>query len=659
MQLIEKALFSILQKDLKWVHTFVAQHLHTRSIIEHEWILKLLVKLSEEDKELVYTWLMEDFPHHFFEYTSLKEKNTSYACDILMKFSRVWTSEQFCDIEDRILGYHEPDELVTAKRRFERGKESKCMDFTPYWGNLQNELLPCLDSSRVKQKTKDLINVLHRRNETMQEEIYAKNHSFVSRNVRSPISDRSAKLSDAAWREILSTYDQDKRKKRGRYWSVDGIDSSPESFASSFQSAMSEKPERFLNIVMKLPSKIERCYIIAILQIIAQPAIFDRLPFETVVGVIRYFVETFDSESDVGIIQAFCEILKNNCCAEWPNDFYEQICFLAQSHPDPAPGQYHFTSRDDPDNATVQSLVNNSLNCIRGRAFYTISCILQKRPELEMMFLDTIQQGLKDCHPAVRYSLLNCLANIYSTKREQVCDWFRILLQKDIRFLKHPMVPYLVLFDFAEHSSFYCEAIEKAFDAADLDLVKISGIIAAALYKEKGAMENIIFRSSYTESQAEGLGIQLAYYATSPDTDCVKRALLYLLERCTKVPDSIFRKIFDEGNILRIDPEILEKVACKKLSSENCWMAVRTFKELNSSAFYKVREIVYLYCVELCSSYSGRMYSIIEDFPKVLLRLLDLPSLSEEERVKYLSLFDMAYKSSILTTHNLLKEMEK
>ena len=511
----------------------------------------------------------------------------------------------------------------------------------------------------MQPRTKVLISVLQRRAESIHRRSrYIKDRSFGVFAVHSPISDHTEKLSDAAWIKLLCTCDQKKKQAR-QHWYTDGKDSSPEQFALSFQNAMSAEPQRFLKIIKQLPNTIENCYIAAILRTIEEATVFNSLPFDELVSAIQYFSGDFDTESDMSVSTAFCEILRNHALTPWPANFYERLCFLARFHSNPSPEQYALTSHDDPNHSSSESLAGNSLNCVRGYAFYAISNVLKEHPDLETVFFDVLQQGLLDPHPAVRYSLMDCLCQVYSINQELACNWFCALLEQDIRVLSHPLAPYLVLCDFDRHHDLYQKAIGEAFESSDSDLAKKGAIIAAALYKEKNKMNELLFRNSYTADQLEGLGIQLGYYAWSTDSTHVKNALMYILNHCEKVPSSIFRECFDPKHILHVEPEIARSVIGKKLDSNGKSVILYVFKQLDSSAFYQLRGLIYLCCEKMCTCHDEQNYFVIRDIPELLFRLLDLPELTEQEIADYLSLFDVAYQHSAITTNDLLQKTQK
>ena len=157
VKLIQDSLQQLVQQDLPYVEKFIANHLHTESWLEHEWILKTLLLLPEQDAMLAYQWLMEKFPEHFLDITSPEERMTTYAAEVLKKFSPFWSDDQFDQMEQRIVSNRSPNMLEIARERF------KQKGYWPYWGGLQETLLPAMDPARSKSKA--LQAVLQRRKE--------------------------------------------------------------------------------------------------------------------------------------------------------------------------------------------------------------------------------------------------------------------------------------------------------------------------------------------------------------------------------------------------------------------------------------------------------------------------------------------------------------
>ena len=117
-KLIQDSLQQLVQQDLPYVEKFIANHLHTESWLEHEWILKTLLLLPEQDAMLAYQWLMEKFPEHFLDITSPEERMMTYAAEVLKKFSPFWSDDQFDQMEQRIVSNRSPNMLEIARERF-------------------------------------------------------------------------------------------------------------------------------------------------------------------------------------------------------------------------------------------------------------------------------------------------------------------------------------------------------------------------------------------------------------------------------------------------------------------------------------------------------------------------------------------------------------
>ena len=66
-----------------------------------------------------------------------------------------------------------------------------------------------------------------------------------------------------------------------------------------------------------------------------------------------------------------------------------------------------------------------------------------------------------------------------------------------------------------------------------------------------------------------------------------------------------------------------------------------------------------LYAIKMCVGPDKQSRFVIRDLPELLFRLLDLPELTEQERTDFLSLFDLAYQHSAITTNDLLQKTQK
>lgn len=265
VKLIQDSLQQLVQQDLPYVENFVVNHLHTVSWLEHEWILKTLLLLPERDATLAYQWLMEQFPEHFLDTTSPEERMMTYAAEVLKKFSPFWSDAQFDQMEQRVVSYHSPDMLENARDRF------SLKAYWPYWGSLQEALLPAMDPARSKSKA--LQAVLQRRKEQGFGDVWYKKGGLIeSYTVRSSIADHAEKLSDAAWIRLL-TSDMPHLSPRDtiqQHFRRPGLESSPREFARTLENFFVTEPLRLAGIAEKLPEQIDAHYSAAILNVFAK-----------------------------------------------------------------------------------------------------------------------------------------------------------------------------------------------------------------------------------------------------------------------------------------------------------------------------------------------------------------------------------------------------
>lgn len=112
-------------------------------LAEHEWILKTLLLLPERDATLAYQWLMEQFERS--EHNEPGRADDDLCGRGVEKVSPFWSDAQFDQMERRVVFYHSPDMLENARDRF------SLKAYWPYWGSLQEALLPAMGPAKQKQ----------------------------------------------------------------------------------------------------------------------------------------------------------------------------------------------------------------------------------------------------------------------------------------------------------------------------------------------------------------------------------------------------------------------------------------------------------------------------------------------------------------------------
>lgn len=660
VQLILNALDEMVKHNEIYAQDFVKHHMHTQSMLEHEWCLHLLCNMSDSAAELAYEWLMADFPAHFHEVTSDQKHRMDLACKVIKRFSPLWPQREFSELETRIAFYQDPLQCEIAKQRFDFQKSNKAPTYTPlYWGRFQSDVLPSLDSHRTSNKTKDLIQVLARRNICL----FGKQIAFYEKDglvegpftVRSPISDHLDKLSIPAWIKLLSKRDLPTEGHR-QIW-THGVESTPREFSQAFQRAMENHPEKFFPIVQTLPAHIDTSYRQGIFWVLEKDVIFNALSFNQICYVVEKFTADISEESDCNEAKDLCWLVRKHADFAWPDTIYQKINCIALKHPMPAPDEFPVTSVEDKEHKTVSTLRDNSLNCVRGSAYHAIASILWKQPSTVSYFRETIYHGCTDPNPAVRFAVARCLGALTPIDSQTACDKMHVMLVQDIRLFAVHDAAWFALKNYEKHTNSYNVMLEEALRSEDKELAKVASSIATQIYVLHGGAKSVIFKDSYNDSLLEGIIPALMYYLSKDiHRERAYELFFHLLYHCRDIPTHSIAQYMNEGPIRYFDDRLWMLLVEKVQNPYFADILIEYHLRLDEMTFYHNRKIVFHLCESCCKSDPNAFYAK-EKLPLLVLRLLDFPNCQESEKDEYLSLFDSMFRSNILTVNALINKL--
>lgn len=654
VKLIQDSLQQLVQQDLPYVENFVVNHLHTVSWLEHEWILKTLLLLPERDATLAYQWLMEQFPEHFLDTTSPEERMMTYAAEVLKKFSPFWSDAQFDQMEQRVVSYHSPDMLENARDRF------SLKAYWPYWGSLQEALLPAMDPARSKSKA--LQAVLQRRKEQGFGDVWYKKGGLIeSYTVRSSIADHTEKLSDAAWIRLLTSdmLHLSPRDTIQQHFHRPGLESSPREFARTLENFFVTEPLRLAGIAEKLPEQIDAHYSAAILNVFAKKEVFDAVGFETVEAIAEKFTRCMTAEMDYELASGFCGLLINHPEAPWSAESYQRLRFLAVEHKNPQENTYNITSCNDPQNKSCQCLRDNVLNSIRGYAFRTIAETLWKCPEKVADWKTVLEHGLQDPHPSVRYAVIDALAAVSRVDKPFACEGYWEVLQQDPRCILHYTSGWFIMQLYPVHPEECRACLIWAFEQSETeqDLVRNAAHILAELcIKGDLDVHAYLFQRQYMPEQAYGILNQcFDDLNQEPKNTAAKRLLLYTLQNCQEIPQHIVWQYCREPG--PHDPDVL-RLFVERCANRAEYALIHFFLESrkeNSPAWW---ENLYTFCARACADATKRYGLAVDDFCKLPFLLLETAA-TVQQREKALDVFDETFRSNVIQMENFLRETNR
>ena len=341
-----------------------------------------------------------------------------------------------------MLRHNETLQLETAlEYRLESSKRGIC---THYWGEAQYFLLRALCYSRCHDATKDLIGVLCRRFDGYDEWRFVGILLGKCGAVGSPLpSDRLEQISNNAWLGII-TNPKIPDQGRGIWNQVAGHyeESSGEHFSRDLRRIAGRFPERFGRLALRFPEGVHPSYRAAILDAIKtkspagvpdeEKATWEPARIETIEAVIDKFMIGDELE----IAMAFCGLIHQRPDDNWSERAVTRLLEYAIDHPDPQPDQLNVCTLDGSEgvqNATVQRLGDNSLNCVRGAATLAIGALLQSHPDWLERLRPGLEHSVRDGHPAVRLASVRACLPVLNTDGNQAVAWFCLACQGDLR----------------------------------------------------------------------------------------------------------------------------------------------------------------------------------------------------------------------------------
>lgn len=320
-------------------------------------------------------------------------------------------------LEDVILSYREPDELVSCRRKLEQARHGHGC-FPNRVGLAQNVLLAALPTCRMSIRARAMAGIWR---EKFGPPVFHAKEPRGLLPVVSPIpTERVAWLSDRHWLSIINrswpqkpTWVLSKERIGGVY-----REASPEHFATDLARMAACQPGRFAALALHVSPDSGQTYLGRLLG-----SLTERRPSQpelpgAVAGPpatheqLERLLEHVGYSADYEVATAFCDIVGNGADEMWPDTILSMLARYASEHPDPGPDEH------DRDLSMIE------LNCVRGRAAHTIGSLLFEQPDLLQRFLPTIHRLVRDPEPAVRLAAVRTCGPILSIDRDLAVELF-------------------------------------------------------------------------------------------------------------------------------------------------------------------------------------------------------------------------------------------
>lgn len=481
VKLVKKATIELINKSPQNFWTYYKPYLGKGYHIFNEIILASLSNMPSKYSNQIIDYLIIDFDKNIFDYTSGAEDQLGLTEEILKIHGNRCTKERLSILEDKIYKYISPYAIEWYKQRIEQNKTKKSPPvYSSFWGDLQYKLLQCLPEKKISKKTKNLLNVLHRRFYKIP--LRYSNTNIHSGWITSPVSGKN--ISKTQWLQII-TNSKLKNQKHSKLVEVkDGfIDSSSEAYARDFQTVVQQNPQEMIEIILKNKEYVLPIFIDSLFLGIELSEKLEIIDFTI---LEKLFLE-FPCDMKSYRASYFCGIIKNLKKVSWSPEIIQQLMNIALNHFNPELSSNIANQKD-----SCQTLRNNALNSVKGRAAMAIGHLLQENKEFFSQFKDIIEKMLTDKNPEVCFAAMYALYPSYNINKEWAEKNILHLYESDIRTLSFFNSNNMLFHLYYTYKEKVIKIVENCFESEDQELIEIGGHAICEFYIHFKEFEKIV-----------------------------------------------------------------------------------------------------------------------------------------------------------------------
>ncbi len=650
---------------------------NSESAIIQEIIMDAYSHLPGEYADVGINWLLADMSRFSFgdRLGNLDEPKWMPAVRLIEALSPNCSNDVFLKLEQCILHYHEPDEKQLAQYCLKTWKEGY---FDHYWGAAQYFLLPALAPHRVKKSTVEMISVLKRKFAGYPERRLVGSGTGVGGFIGSKLDKNLEQISDHAWLNIIGNKNVTE-KGRGNWKQVSkgkAAESSVWQFSRSLATIAKRYPERFGRLALQFPENTNQKYISAILEAMAQTRPGPEVPedektswapasIDTVLAVWKRFCDIDDRQT----ARSFCRLMESRAIEELPGIAIEKLLYLAAHHPDLEPGKLNISCDKSTDAASVETLFQNTINCVRGVAAEAIGELLWHHPD----WLDKLKPGIEalisDPHPVVRMAAIRTLLPLLNIDRHQAVEWFYEVAKGDTRI---PASPYAVKFfnyTIREFSDRFKPLVSMMIGSSFADVSQKGAELVTAYHLFYGLFGDE-FESCRvgTTPQRKGVAIIAADFIHD---DKYAGQCRELLEPLFNDPENEVRwrvSLIFEDNFFDTPANVSLGLVFvqSKAFPDNASDIIRTLKDHKGSLLpchtliLEICKVMTTTLLEALKDSRSEFYFNLEEIPSLLLRLYEQAQESNSKVAnRCLDMWDELFEKRVGMTRELTKSIEK
>lgn len=376
-------------------------------------------------------WLVKDIKR-FRLGNDYNEPEWMSAFRLIEALSPYCSQELFEQLENKLVHYHDPDELFLAKHHLDIWREYG--GWSDYWGRTQYFLLPALCKNRCKKSTLELVGVLKRKFEGYSTERFLRSGKIKGGWVGSSLNKDLHRIRELSWLKIIKnkTVPIEGKANWKQYFDDHIIETSVSQFARSLQYIAESYPERFGQLALRFPIDTDYRYIAAIISSLALTKPNDRVLAEAKIewepasiSTITKVLQRFNHYIYNEIALEVCRLVEARAEEIWPEFVLDAVAYLATHDLE--------SDRGYEKGDTAHDLLTATLNCVRGVACNAIADLLWNHSDLFSRFRLTIQSNINEKDPVVLIATTRILTPILNIDKSQAVDWFIAAALRDIR----------------------------------------------------------------------------------------------------------------------------------------------------------------------------------------------------------------------------------
>ena len=586
VKLIKRATIGLIDKSPCSFWDYYKPYIGKGYHVFNEIILTSLLHMPPKYSNQIVDYLISDLDKNIFDYTSGAEDELGLVEEVLKIHGNTCTKERLLILEDKIYKYISPYATEWYKQRIEQNKSKESPPvYWSFWGDLQYKLLQCLPEKKISKKTEDLLNVLHRR--FYKVPLHYSNSNIHSGWITSPVSGKN--ISKVQWLQIITNSKLKKQKFPKLVEGKDGfIESSYEAYARDFQIVVQQNPKEMIEIILKNKEYVLPIFIDSLFLGIE---LSEKLETIDLSILERLFLE-FPCDMKSYRASHFCGIIKTLKKTNWSSKIIEQLTDIALNHFNP-----ELNSNIANQKYSCQTLCNNALNCVRGKAAMAIGHLLRGNKDFFSQFKNIIGRMVMDKNSAVCFATMHALYPSYNIDKKWSEEKILYLYESDIQMVSFFDSKSILFLLYPKYKERTIKIIEKCFESEDPQLVEIGGHTICEFYIHFKEFKKIVLSvEAKSENQIKSiLEMAILYLGISKYKEIAQKIILTYKNTDIDLQFPLSR-VFNKKYIDSIhDKEFLKELMESKVSRK----LVRAFVdylEENTNSIILYKDIILQLC---------------------------------------------------------------